>query len=101
MNLLGVLRMAFPAYTVSVINSIRRGIDVALENRCLGSAVILILSAMDTMAYISMPQAQQDVTRTDFMNWADRYIRFSGTEKLTGADLYGARCSIRMRSGHA
>ena len=86
--------MAFPAHILSVINSIRRGIDVALQNNCLGSSVILILSAVDTMAYVSMPQAQQDVTRTDFMNWTDRYIRFPGTEQLTRADLYGARCAM-------
>ena len=61
--------MAFPKHTVSVISTIHRGIDVALANYCFGSSVILILSAMDAMAYISMPEAQQDVTRTDFISW--------------------------------
>jgi hypothetical protein len=75
-------------------NGIRKGINVTLENGCEGSAVILILSAIDTMAYLSMPQEQEDVTKTDFIGWADRYIRFPGTEQLTGADLYGARCAM-------
>jgi len=39
----------------SVYNGIKRGIRVALENDCFGSAVILILSGIDTMAYIAMP----------------------------------------------
>ena len=77
-----------------VHKGIRRGIDVAIENRCLGSAVILILSAIDAMAYLSMPEGQQDVTKSDFVKWAERYLQFPGNEQLTGLDLYGARCAM-------
>lgn len=38
----------------AVHNGIKRGIRVALENDCLDSAVILILSGIDAMVYISM-----------------------------------------------
>jgi hypothetical protein len=75
-------------------NSIRKGIDLTLENECDASAVILILSAIDAMAYLSMPEGQQDVTPNDFIKWSDRYIQFPGKERLTGADLYGARCAM-------
>jgi len=78
----------------AIHGGIRRGIEVTIENGCLGSAVILILSAIDTMAYLSMPEAQEDVARADFLSWAKRYIRFPGREQLDGADLYGARCSM-------
>lgn len=37
-------------------NNIRKGIDVTIGNKCLGSAVILILSAIDAMAYLGMPE---------------------------------------------
>jgi hypothetical protein len=73
---------------------IRRGINVAIENNCVSSAVILILSAIDTMAYLAMPEIQEDVTRKDFVEWAEKYIRFPGREQLTGLDLYGARCAM-------
>jgi hypothetical protein len=80
---------------INVIHGgIRKGIIVTIENGCLGSAVILILSAIDAMAYLSMPESQQDVTRTDFVRWADKYTRFPGREQLTGEDLYGARCAM-------
>lgn len=46
------------------------------------------------MALLNMPASQTDVTRTDFIEWADRYIKFPCSEKLTGFDLYGARCSM-------
>ena len=80
---------------VNVIhNSIRKGISVTLENECEASAVILILSAIDAMAYLAMPDNHQDVTSDDFIKWADKYIRFSCKDQLTGADIYGARCSM-------
>lgn len=75
-------------------NSIRKGINVTLENGCDASGIILILSAIDAMAYLSMPEVQQDVTADDFIKWADQYIRFPGPDQLTGADLYGARCAM-------
>ena len=75
-------------------NGIKQSIRVLLENRCFGAAVILIYSGIDTMAYLDMPASQEDVTRTDFVRWAERYIRFPCTEQLTGLDLYGARCGM-------
>lgn len=74
----------------AVHNGIKRGIRVALENDCLGSAVILILSGIDAMAYIAMSASQDDVTRGDFVRWAEKYITFPCSEQLTGLDLYGA-----------
>ncbi len=75
-------------------NSIRRGINVTLENECESSAVILMLSAIDAMAYLAMPENQQDVRPDDFIAWADQYILFPGKDQLTGGDLYGARCAM-------
>jgi hypothetical protein len=54
----------------------------------------LILSGIDSMAYLNMPESQTDVRKVDFIDWADRYIEFPCEEKLTGSDLYGARCAM-------
>jgi hypothetical protein len=75
-------------------NSIRKGIKVTLENECYASAVVLILSAVDAMAYLAMPESQQDVTKSDFVRWVEEYVRFPGTNQLSGLDLYGARCAM-------
>lgn len=83
----------------TVHGGIKRGIRVALENNCLGAAATLILCGMDAMAYLDMPEAQQDVTRTDFIRWADCYIRFPCKEQLAGIDLYGARCAVLHQYG--
>lgn len=68
-------------------NSIRKEINVTLQNECEASAGILMLSAIEAMAYLAMPEGPQDVRPEDFISWADRYIRFPGKGLLTGADL--------------
>lgn len=78
----------------AINNGIRRGIEVTVANGCYGSAVVLVYSGMDSMAFLAMPKGQTDVTGKDFIEWADRYIRLPCTERLTGADLYGARCAM-------
>ena len=59
----------------------------------------MIFSGIDTMAYLNMPANQQDVERTDFVAWVERYIKFQCEEKLTGLDLYGARCAMLHNHG--
>jgi len=78
----------------AINNGIRRGIKVALDNKCFGSTVILLYSGIDAMAYLNMPANQEDVTKNDFIEWADKYIKFPCNEQLTGKDLYGARCAM-------
>lgn len=80
--------------TKAIYGGIKRGIQLTVENNCYGSAVILILSGIDSMAFLNMPESQTDVKGADFIEWADRYLKFLCSEKLTGADLYGARCAM-------
>ena len=83
----------------AISNGVRRGIQLCVDNGCLGSAVILILSGIDTMAYLAMPANQQQVKSNDFVDWADRYVKFRCEEQLTGTDLYGARCGMLHQYG--
>ena len=85
----------------AVHSGIKCGIRVTLEKKCLGSAVILILSGIDAMAYLGMEAGRDDVSRSDFVEWADRYIKFPCKEQLTGLDLYGARCAMLHSYGTA
>ena len=78
----------------AIYDGIKRGINVCFENDCFGSAVILVYSGIDTMAYLAMPANQTEVTRNDFVEWCDKYIRFPGQEQLTGLELYSARCGM-------
>jgi hypothetical protein len=55
--------------TKAIYGGIKKGIQVAVENNCYGSAVILILSGIDSMAFLNMPKLQTDVKKADFTDW--------------------------------
>ncbi len=75
-------------------NGIKGDIDFTLHNERFRATVLLIYSGMDSMAYLGMPPGQEDVTKADFVSWADRYIRFPCKEQICGDDFYGARCGM-------
>ena len=77
-----------------VHKGIRRDIEVALTNNCLRAAVILIYAGIDTMAYLGMPEGQEDVERQDFVRWVERFLHIDDNKSVTGLDLYGARCAM-------
>jgi len=80
---------------INVINNgIKRDIRVALDNGCHRAAVTLIYSGIDAMAGLTRPEKQDEVSRNDFISWADRYIKLKHPKVVTGSDLYGARCAI-------
>ncbi|TAJ29282.1 MAG: hypothetical protein EPO64_04045, partial [Nitrospirae bacterium] len=83
----------------AIHNGIKRGIEVTLESNCLSSCVILIFAGIDSMAYLDMPASQSEVTREDFIRWAEKYIKFPCEEQLSGVDLYGARCAMLHQYG--
>jgi hypothetical protein len=78
----------------AVYDGIKRGIRVCIENKCFGSAVILVYSGIDAMAFLGMPSGQVDVTGADFISWCNKYIRFCVEQELTGQELYAARCGM-------
>jgi len=76
----------------TVQSNIKDPIKIVLKNKKYRSAVMLILTGIDTMAYLSMPASKKTQDCHDFIEWADRHIPFEGKEKLTGLELYIARC---------
>jgi hypothetical protein len=81
-----------------IINAIQKGIKDDIDYNWKGgrhrATILLIFAAVDAMAYLNMPASQSDVVRRDFIDWTDRYLRFSGHTQLSGTDLYGARCGM-------
>ena len=73
---------------------IKRDIDVALANDCFRAAIVLIYAGIDAMGYTTLPPGKEDVTRADFIAWAEKYIHFPGAEQLTGLKLFAARCAV-------
>ena len=85
-------------------NGFKRDITVLLENKCFRGALVLIYSTIDAIAFSSSPKGKAD--RYDYINWCERYLRIIGIDenkepyRLSGIDLYGARCSIVHTYGH-
>ena len=77
-----------------VHNGIKRGIRVAVENGCFVDAAILVYSGIDSMAYLGMPESQQDVERKDFVEWAEQYISIPVPNAPTGLEYYAERCGV-------
>ncbi len=75
-------------------DGIKRPIGLLLDAHCYAAAVILTYSGMDTMAFLNMPAERTDVMRSDFIEWAGRYVKIAGPAPPAGADLYGTRCSV-------
>ena len=73
---------------------IKEGVRVTVENKCFGSAIILVYSGIDAMAYLNMPEHQERVIGKNFIEWVDSYMIFPRGACISGIDLYGARCGM-------
>ena len=86
-----------------LVNVVQRGIKeeirLLLSHDKLRGALLLTLSGVDTMGYLVMDKSKEDVSRSDFITWADRYISFPCKEQVTGLELYGARCAALHNYG--
>lgn len=70
-------------------------INVAVENNCIEPALILLYSGIDAMAWLSSPAGQEDVSRSDFLKWCEKYLLHPTADKnVTPLDLYAARCGL-------
>ncbi len=78
----------------AIYNGIKRGIEISLDNKCYGSALILIYAGIDAMANLGRPIDKTEVTPEDFITWVNKYIFFKTSEKITGEELYSARCAV-------
>jgi len=78
----------------AVHRGIKRDINVAMDNKCFRAVIVLIYAGIDAMGYTTLPPDEEEVTRNQFIAWANKYIRFPGSEQLTGEELYAARCAV-------
>jgi hypothetical protein len=78
---------------VSIWKTIEVMAELCWQNQIL-PALILLYSSIDSLAWLDMPASQQDVTRSDFMKWAETYILSKRELPCTSIDLYAARCSL-------
>jgi len=81
----------------AIYQGIKKGVQVAFDNECYGSFLILIYCGIDAMSYLDMPPSQAEVQPKDFVRWANSYLRpnlSNRTTHITGEELYSARCAV-------
>ncbi|MDP2937634.1 MAG: hypothetical protein Q8N72_00070 [Candidatus Omnitrophota bacterium] len=88
-------------YKDVIVDSICSDIKKARDNAILASSIILTLSAIDAMAFLSMPSTQKEVQKEDYIGWVDKYMKTAPYQpyQYKGIDLYGARCGMLHRYG--
>lgn len=73
---------------------LKRGIELCCEQKCYLSALTLIYTAIDNLAFLNMPESRQSVTGQDFIKWTEKYLSPESSLGCTALDLYSARCAI-------
>ena len=60
------------------------------------AAVAMAYVCIDTMAFLALPTGQERQGRTEFIAWADKYLRGHPEQpyQYRGLDVYGARCAL-------
>jgi virulence-associated protein VapD len=101
----------FPFVNDPIMNVIQYGIkndiEILMDNKGYRGVLTLIYSGIDALAFAKMPALKNKVERSDFISFCIKYINLYGIDennnkhyKITGEDLYGARCSILHTYGH-
>jgi hypothetical protein len=74
------------------LTEIMRAIDLCIKSKYLLSALKLIYSAIDNMAYLWTDN--EYTTSLDFKSWADSYLFQNSDLDCTSGELYIARCGL-------
>lgn len=80
------------------INGRVRAIRVCLDSNLPEAAITLIYAGIDTIGLLNAPEGHLDATRESFLNWSETYLipllHTIDGDRVTGIDLYAARCGI-------
>ncbi|NHN34971.1 hypothetical protein [Paenibacillus agricola] len=70
-----------------------KSIEVTLEKGYKISTLILLYSGLDIVASLNTAIGK-DVQKKDFIEWVNKYVIPHMDVKVTGEDLYAARCAV-------
>jgi hypothetical protein len=83
-------RQAFERTAAELVQAV----DDLLQSQLRLPAMLVLYAGIDIMASLDRPESSLEVKRSDFVNWADKYL-LPGTQLACSAgDLYAARCGL-------
>lgn len=80
------------AQFVQMIEKLKKCEKAGATTACLMQIYVYI----DTLAYFGMPSSKEKNSKSDFIEWADKYLKAEKEQnyQYRGKDLYGARCAL-------
>jgi hypothetical protein len=79
---------------INAVQQVIIAIDFCFEKGLIAPTLALLYSGIDTMAWLCLPDDQQDVTSEDFIQWTEQYLLPGSGIPCTALDLYSSRCGI-------
>jgi hypothetical protein len=70
------------------------GIKICREKELITQALILLYSAIDTMAWLIREKSKEDSDGKDFIEWFKKYLLPDSNLEGTANDFYASRCGI-------
>lgn len=80
------------AQLVQMIEELKKCEKAGATTACLMQIYVYI----DTLAYFGMPVTKDKNTRSDYIEWVDKYLKGHNEQpyQYCGKDVYGARCAL-------
>ncbi len=91
----------YQLYADIILFGICGDIKKAKDNQIWAGSVILMLSAIDAMAYLIKPLSETESAKKYYVDWVNKYMKTDVNQQYQyeGIDLYGARCGIVHQYG--
>jgi hypothetical protein len=71
-----------------------RSVDALQKANCYTQGLIIVYSAVDTLAWLGCDEKKRDVDRESFITWVDRFMLPNSALQCNATDLYAARCGL-------
>ncbi|HEY5124999.1 MAG TPA: hypothetical protein VIK14_14800 [Ignavibacteria bacterium] len=78
----------------AINEGIRRSININLDNKCFGAAIILIFAGIDAMSCLNREEEKDYNDSIDFKIWVEKYFHVFGQTKITPEEWWAARNAI-------
>lgn len=78
----------------ATVQQLLKAADFLVDHDYVMPGVMLIYCTIDTLAWLSLPDGQEDVHGSDFVRWVRQYSLESPINPCSAEELYAARCAL-------
>lgn len=76
--------------THTIYGDLKRTVHVSIENKCIASAIVILLTGIDVVSGLGRPVGADRTSRAVFERWADTYLPNHRSQEA----LLCARCVV-------